>query len=1791
MGNTSSETNLVDPLLLQSTTETSTSNTMESKAMLVVENSTDSGIIAAQPNHAVATSSSFQSIQQSSSIQSTENSKLEASPPQVNQAESADKKNKSDSSPMDNRTEIGIRCAQPNQAATPSSSPPAKHSIDMHTVNLAGNPPLDSSAAPANQPTEDKNYSSPMDNKPDSTAKPRKDTPQDVVQQEIQTATIQAMETPHHPTVSAISESETTTGLAVYSETASDTGNSNQQPSLTTLERIARTRNPVDRFQPVFETARDDEPEEAQTVPKGKDLSLVNYKSMAVMQYQGDKLIATFPSMRQATTATQIPRQGIAACCHGKREQVGGYTWKFQASIKPVEQWDGEHLVATFKSEKDAANEAGVEPWKMSQACLQKLPGPNGFTWKYAKVSLSTKATTKASKNEADKSTANTQQSPPVSSLLQENPSVRARTEIPVDGDKSVSTTPSMTKNRPPSWASMKQVEQWDGERLVATFRSMKDAAEEAGVKTWKMSKACRQSSPGPNGFTWKYTNASLSTSATTKGTKNEVKDSIDNTQERPPVSPPSNANDSVRARTETPVDVGTLVSTFPSLKKNRSASEAIMKQVEQWDGERLVATFPSVKNAADEAGVELWKMSKACRLDSPGPNGFTWKYAKASFSTNATPKKAEESTEHTQPSPPVSSPSRTNHSVRARPVFQLDGDNIVSTFPSLTEAAKAFGIDRKLISACCNGKCQKAGGYTWKFVDQGRQPTAVQSRGRQPSRTRASCDDSPLQQEARSRKRDRAVMQYEDGKFIASFPSMTAAGDAVNHSRHDIKNCCNGKRQRVGGYTWRFADQSKDEEHTIPPSSGTKADCELPHDELEETETVSDDENPSLFSYVSMAVTQYKGDKLIAAFESIRQAEIATNVARRYIAACCHGNQEQAGGYTWKFQGQPRPHSWASMKQVEQWDGERLVATFRSMKDAANEAGVKPWAMTSACKQDSPGPNGFTWRYANASFSRTSTTKTSGNEAEESTETTQQSPQGSSRSKANLPGNARAVIQLDGENIVSTFQSLTEAATALDIDRYHISACCNGKRQDAGGYTWKFVNHGQQRTVARSRGHPQPSRTRASCDSTQQQEVPSRKRRHEVMQYKDGQYVTTMPSMTATAPGRMSRQQDKEENSQENQVFRPRNMTQVNACKAVAQFDGDRKVAVFKSMTEAATAVGSYRHAIAACCKGNRETAGGYFWRFLNEPTAKIQSRPSVGEWQLSEQKTRFDDVEAEGKQTSSKTLPSGTSSTTSSKSVVQLDGDKAIATFTSLTAAAKTVNTSRQEIAKCCNGKREHAGGFSWRFAGKLQDDANALHKHSLEHKTHQKAESNTKEVEQWDGTHLVAIFESVLEAAEAAGAGPDEMRAACEQDDRLGPAEFMWRYAKHSSAKASRPEDDAGKLKAGKEGIVDSLQLNTKAAAKTKALSTSNRGAEVRRKSVEQWKDNCFVAKFPSIAQAAKTVGISQGCIAKACRGGRPDYNGYTWKFSRVPSMHRSSSQTKAKKVEKWDGDRLLETFDSMTQAAKDAGVWKSKMSFWCRHGLPGPDGFMWKYAERSATTPKVVAVEKDGSFIPTGRPDRDSTNAGNQNGFTKTVGASLSGSKVEEAIANHVRSALGDFEVFLCRFTDAAPLGMDIWSSTCSSELHNAMQSAQLKVTRSSELWGNDCIVGSVARDGQSEQAGIKTADCLMLLHDGELYSDFGVVLAACKHRPLTFVVIRDHGTTFGAANLDLDTLDQEADGMDDLAQLLNIDDRHPIIAAGNVDMQATQPSFQVFECSIHDPYMGIAGDASRSDHAK
>jgi group I intron endonuclease len=117
---------------------------------------------------------------------------------------------------------------------------------------------------------------------------------------------------------------------------------------------------------------------------------------------------------------------------------------------------------------------------------------------------------------------------------------------------------------------------------------------------------------------------------------------------------------------------------------------------------------------------------------------------------------------------------------------------------------------------------------------------------------------------------------------------------------------------------------------------------------------------------------------------------------------------------------------------------------------------------------------------------------------------------------------------------------------------------------------------------------------------------------------------------------------------------------------KSVQQWtkDGKTLLRTFRSIEEASQETGAYGSHICKVCKGERKTAGGFHWKFVQEEDVQTNEPlkfTKIQQWSF--------------------------------------DGKTLIEEFDTICAAGEKTGAGTGRISKCCKGKSRSAGGFKWK------------------------------------------------------------------------------------------------------------------------------------------------------------------------------------------------------------------------------------------------------------------------------------------------------------------------------------------------------------------------------------------------------------------------------------------------------------------------------------------------------------
>lgn len=175
----------------------------------------------------------------------------------------------------------------------------------------------------------------------------------------------------------------------------------------------------------------------------------------------------------------------------------------------------------------------------------------------------------------------------------------------------------------------------------------------------------------------------------------------------------------------------------------------------------KFIKEYPSIVEAALDTNTDSAKISAVC---SHTPNryfagDYQWKY-----SDDAIPIKERQKQE-------------------TRIIYQFDKEgNLINQYNSITDAATKLQLDKSKICACCKGRQKTSGGFQWSYNKE--------------------CP--PVEY----KKQRRCIQQYTlEGTLLATYPTMTAAAQAVNGTVGGIGSVCQGKSKTYKGYVYKYGD------------------------------------------------------------------------------------------------------------------------------------------------------------------------------------------------------------------------------------------------------------------------------------------------------------------------------------------------------------------------------------------------------------------------------------------------------------------------------------------------------------------------------------------------------------------------------------------------------------------------------------------------------------------------------------------------------------------------------------------------------------------------------------------------------------------------------------------------------------------------------------------------------------------------------------------------------------------------------------------------------------------------
>jgi len=119
------------------------------------------------------------------------------------------------------------------------------------------------------------------------------------------------------------------------------------------------------------------------------------------------------------------------------------------------------------------------------------------------------------------------------------------------------------------------------------------------------------------------------------------------------------------------------------------------------------------------------------------------------------------------------------------RRVQQINGDEIVNTFDTVTDAGRYVGLTRHAISKVCLGVNKTAGGYVWKFENDDHKHVVVDTSNGKPIYDHTNYfvfDDGKIYNSSR-----KAFLKPVKNKSGYCYVTLSKSGSKKNHYIHRI--------------------------------------------------------------------------------------------------------------------------------------------------------------------------------------------------------------------------------------------------------------------------------------------------------------------------------------------------------------------------------------------------------------------------------------------------------------------------------------------------------------------------------------------------------------------------------------------------------------------------------------------------------------------------------------------------------------------------------------------------------------------------------------------------------------------------------------------------------------------------------------------------------------------------------------------------------------------------------------------------------------------------------------------
>lgn len=403
-----------------------------------------------------------------------------------------------------------------------------------------------------------------------------------------------------------------------------------------------------------------------------------------------------------------------------------------------------------------------------------------------------------------------------------------------------------------------KEVTQYDlNGRKIKTYPSVKEAGNQTGISPSTISKCALRKFRFCGGFVWRYQGDTYGGEYRDK-IKNKAKKIFQYSLDGKKIARFSSANQASKATGFSPAVILDCAKGKSKVSHGcvwRFAGDPYLGEHKQYqrgkpvtqralDG-KWIATYPSIEDAARATGLTPDNIQKNVKGHNKTAGGFAWKYATPEELESLSPFKPEEN-------------SRSRHGKKVIQ-YSMEGKKL-GVYPSISEAAKACGINVTGISSALNAPNRAAAGFVWRTKENSYKGELVKT--------------PPAN-------KPRNVTQYDmQGDKVNVYKSTKEAERLTGVSSSTISSVARGKLKSTGGFVWIYGN-GPEKVDIAKHYASTRQHMEA----------------------ISKPVVKYSLEgELLNEYPSIRAAARAEGISADRISSVINGTSKSAGGDFWKI-------------------------------------------------------------------------------------------------------------------------------------------------------------------------------------------------------------------------------------------------------------------------------------------------------------------------------------------------------------------------------------------------------------------------------------------------------------------------------------------------------------------------------------------------------------------------------------------------------------------------------------------------------------------------------------------------------------------------------------------------------------------------------------------------------------------------------------------------------------------------------------------------------------------------